>query len=165
MANWAYVENGQVVELYHSLPVNWKNVSNFFALENDTVSLRNLGWYPVQNNTLELQKNQQYGETTYFFDKRKKIVIENTLIVDRPLEDPKILKYNFFTNLRQRRNELLLESDWTQAIDLQNIKEESWKKNWAIYRQQLRDLPMIYEQTYNINMSELDITFPSKPNS
>ena len=95
MIGWAYVENGQVVELYHSLPINWKNVSNFFALENDTVSLRNLGWYPVQNNTLELQKNQQYGETTYFFDKRKKIVIENTLIVDRPLEDPKILKYNF----------------------------------------------------------------------
>lgn len=40
--------------------------------------------------------------------------------------------------LRERRNKLLFQSDWTQITDAQPV---GGKEAWAIYRQQLRDLP------------------------
>jgi hypothetical protein len=42
-------------------------------------------------------------------------------------------------SLRDRRNILLAQSDWTQSPDspLTNAK----KQEWAVYRQQLRDMP------------------------
>jgi len=39
--------------------------------------------------------------------------------------------------VRNGRNQLLIASDWTQLPDVPNITRELW----AIYRQQLRDLP------------------------
>jgi hypothetical protein len=43
--------------------------------------------------------------------------------------------------LRDERNKLLIESDWTQISDF-NIEITQEKKDlWAIYRQELRDLP------------------------
>jgi hypothetical protein len=64
---------------------------------------------------------------------------------------------NFITirlpaEIRQKRNLLLKNSDWTQASDIPN----SIKTTWATYRQELRDLP---EQSG----FPLDITFPSEP--
>jgi len=44
---------------------------------------------------------------------------------------------------RQRRNALLSESDWTQNADSPLSSEE--KTAWAVYRQQLRDLPGTYD--------------------
>lgn len=43
------------------------------------------------------------------------------------------------TLLRQHRNNLLLESDWTQAND--SPLTDSKKTEWKTYRQALRDLP------------------------
>ena len=37
---------------------------------------------------------------------------------------------------RQRRNELLVASDWTQLPDVPDVT----KASWALYRQQLRDI-------------------------
>lgn len=163
MANWAYIENGVVVEAYSSLPNNWRNISNFFALEEDPETLRDLGWYPVEVITPALLKNQEYGETKYTLNRSANKVIENTQVIDKPVEEIDVLKQNFLNSLRYMRNELLTASDWTQALDLQNIKSESWKKSWAKYRQDLRDLPAYYEQNYDISMSEMDIAFPPKP--
>lgn len=39
-------------------------------------------------------------------------------------------------NIRSKRNQLLSESDWTQALD-----SPVDKAAWAAYRQSLRDLP------------------------
>jgi len=57
--------------------------------------------------------------------------------------------------LRDKRNKLLLESDWTQNGDviLNN------KQDWETYRQALRDLPSNAIPTSE-DMSDL---FPSKP--
>ena len=64
---------------------------------------------------------------------------------------------NFFPTIRIQRNELLKESDWTQAIDspLPDIK----KAEWATYRQELRDLLFLYQSANNI----ADVIFPNKP--
>ena len=44
--------------------------------------------------------------------------------------------------LRDKRNDKLIASDWTQMSD--SPLSESKKQEWATYRQQLRDLPISY---------------------
>ena len=55
--------------------------------------------------------------------------------------------------IRQKRNILLSQTDWTQMPDSPLTEEE--KQNYRIYRQSLRDLPAKYD-TININ----EVTFP-----
>lgn len=59
--------------------------------------------------------------------------------------------------LRFVRDEGLKESDWTQMPD--SPLSDSKKTEWAIYRQELRDLPTKYSNKDNIDT----IVFPSKP--
>ena len=65
--------------------------------------------------------------------------------------------------LREERNKLIAETDWTQLkdIDLDIIRERNWKN----YRQALRDLPAKSNPRLN-SMGELDmssVTWPTKP--
>jgi hypothetical protein len=45
MANYAFVENDEVVNVYDTLPTNWKNISNLNILEDE--NLKDLGWYKI----------------------------------------------------------------------------------------------------------------------
>jgi hypothetical protein len=57
--------------------------------------------------------------------------------------------------IRTYRNELLSRCDWTQLPD---APLELWEKEaWAIYRQQLRDIPDVYENPD-------DVVIPFAPN-
>ena len=73
--------------------------------------------------------------------------------------DGSIAEYvaDFFPLIRNKRNELLKESDWTQAIDspLPDIKKEEW----ATYRQELRDLTTTYLDAVAIE----EVVFPNTP--
>ena len=64
---------------------------------------------------------------------------------------------NILEILRNKRNELLTQSDWTQVNDspLSDFK----KQEWATYRQSLRDLPSTNQSVNNI----ADVIFPSMP--
>ena len=67
--------------------------------------------------------------------------------------------------LREGRNKLLAETDWTQLkdIDLDIIRERNWKN----YRQALRDLPSKSNPKLD-SFGKLDmssITWPVKPSS
>ena len=57
--------------------------------------------------------------------------------------------------LREKRNELLFETDWTQSTDV----PQATKDKFATYRQELRDL------TEGIDTAEKAraVTFPTKP--
>ena len=67
--------------------------------------------------------------------------------------------------VREIRNRLLAESDWTQLkdIDLDIIRERNWKN----YRQALRDLPAKsnpkLDNFGNLDMSS--VSWPDKPSS
>tara|TARA_B100001248_G_scaffold44694_1_gene28503 strand:+ start:1571 stop:1858 length:288 start_codon:yes stop_codon:yes gene_type:complete len=54
-------------------------------------------------------------------------------------------------DLRRGRNQLLIESDWTQSRDVLLSNDEDWKT----YRQQLRDLPK--------NTDPMNPVWPTKP--
>ena len=64
---------------------------------------------------------------------------------------------NVLEILRNKRNELLKQSDWTQVND--SPLSDSKKQKWATYRQSLRDLPATYQSVNNI----ADVIFPSMP--
>ena len=67
--------------------------------------------------------------------------------------------------LREKRNKLIVETDWTQLkdISLDSIRE----KNWKDYRQVLRDLPNNstpnLDNNGNLNMSS--VNWPDKPST
>ena len=67
--------------------------------------------------------------------------------------------------LREKRNTLIAETDWTQLkdIDLDIIRERNWKN----YRQALRDLPSKstpkLDSNGNLDMSS--VNWPDKPST
>ena len=66
--------------------------------------------------------------------------------------------------LRQHRNKLLAESDWTVMED--SPLSETKKTEWETYRQALRDITKTAEPRMNSSYSYLDlssVTFPTKP--
>ena len=75
-----------------------------------------------------------------------------TSITDETFEMPETMAW-----LRNKRNLMLEECDWTQAAD--SPLSDSKKAEWATYRQQLRDLTNSYTTKNSIE----DIVFPTKP--
>ena len=67
--------------------------------------------------------------------------------------------------LREERNKLIAETDWTQLkdIDLDIIRERNWKN----YRQALRDLPSNSNPKLDSfgNLDLSSVTWPDKPSS
>ena len=64
---------------------------------------------------------------------------------------------NILEMLRNKRNALLTQSDWTQTVD--SPLSDSKKAEWVTYRQALRDLP-----ANNSSASSIDaVTFPTQP--
>ena len=114
-----------------------------------------------------LRPNSEYSVTgnTYsglnWLDKSQRQPTEeeiNTKITELEVAEPIKL-------LREVRNKLLLETDWTQLkdIDLDIIRERNWKN----YRQALRDLPAKSNPKLD-SFGDLDmssVSWPTKPSS
>jgi hypothetical protein len=76
-----------------------------------------------------------------------------------PVEAPVITKEQVDLGMRNLRNYLLQQSDWTQMPDSPLSTEA--KEAWAAYRQELRDIP-----TTNADVQHPDeITWPVAPSS
>jgi hypothetical protein len=67
-------------------------------------------------------------------------------------------------SLRQIRNFLLTESDWSQGQDIRAIRGEEWCEEWDSYRQELRDLT---NAGFDLSFDEMGILqgfiLPEKP--
>ena len=83
--------------------------------------------------------------------------------VNNKIEELKISEP--FRLLREERNKLIAETDWTQLkdIDLDIIRERNWKN----YRQALRDLPSksTPKLDSNGNLDMTSVSWPDKPSS
>ena len=100
----------------------------------------------------------QYSRLTWLDKNQTKPTEDeiNTKIAELKSEEP-------YRLLREKRNKLIAETDWTQLkdIDLDFIRERNWKN----YRQALRDLPANSNPKLNSN-GDLDmtsVTWPDKP--
>ena len=73
---------------------------------------------------------------------------------------------NGLFELRTERNRLLVESDWTQSPDSPLTDEK--KKEWATYRQSLRDMTKTYSTVPLDKKGYMDwekVTWPTKPDA
>lgn len=164
MARYAYVENDQVLELYDYLPDNWRNISGFKFLASSIEELNARGWYMVQQVPYTIDPDiERLDGYDYTFSNG--LVTETARIVSIPVIRRKTFsekKQEFMQELRDIRNSLLDESDWTQLPDVLPVRNQSWLDSWKTYRQALRDLPAVYkapEPTVKIRQ----VVWPEKP--
>lgn len=84
--------------------------------------------------------------TSYDFENKKIVQVDEDL---SGLPGPEEIALQ---NLRNERNRLLVETDWTQLPDV----PEATKNAWQAYRQELRDITKTYQS--------LDtVVWPTKP--
>lgn len=160
MAEWVFIENDIIVEYHDKLPKNWRNYSGLDLSINDTAFLQSIGWYKIQKN------HQPFNENTHRF-KSLEYTIQNNTVTESTVTEPLLQEeidfkrnYNFqlFLNgLREERNRLLSECDWTQVADVVAQHNAEWNQAWQTYRQELRDMPMSYTEITQIE-------WPIKPN-
>lgn len=124
MANYAYVENNEVNNLYDLLPPNWRNISNFYVLTDEELKVH--GWYKVVIDTPNYnQETQTLGNPTYHFE--NDIVYERPTVIDLPVIIPveapviseeqleMIRQYEISTkwsDVRTNRDRLMAEFEW-----------------------------------------------------
>jgi hypothetical protein len=148
MANFALVEQGEITTVVDKLPSSWRNVSGLDLSSTDLPLLATLGWLPVIPMHTPFDPNYEHMNG-YTYEIHDNAVHEFSVIElnpPSPLYSIEFLHTAFMDQLRAERNQRLTASDWTQTADLQAIKAEEWRNNWAIYRQSLRDLPAQYDE-------------------
>jgi len=150
MANYAYVENEQIVGVYDQYPQNWKNISNFpvFA-ENYPEQLESLGWYTLIHIIPQFDSNTQKIEfDSHYFENGN--AYEKYIVVDIPLPpppepgpDPYELQWN---NVRSARDHLMSDFEWRyERYDRQtrlNLPLSDNLQNMDLYMQALADITL-----------------------
>ena len=121
-------------------------MATYTIYKTDTGDIDSCGSTNVPINVISLETNQSIIEGIFEAEKYK---IINGTAVEQTID--------IWIEVRSKRNELLKESDWTQAIDspLPDIK----KAEWATYRQELRDLTTTYLDAVAIE----EVIFPNTP--
>ena len=175
MANYAHIENGTITGVYDLYPDNWRNISNFYLLENDKETLYSLGWRtitktpPVYNsdtqrvgNPIHTIEEDTVVETYEIVDIIFSDIIYQT---DEELAAIKVAQHNSaMETLRNKRDKLLAETDFTQLADIIKINGVELTQLYEEYRQALRDLPSSYEVDSEF-VNESTVTYPTKPGS
>ena len=164
MANWVHIENNEITGQYDLLPNNWRNVSGLNLAADDLPFLKSVGWYSVT------KQHESYDESTHYvseynYEIRENDVLETIILTEKepePIEEFSTLKYKLIEELRKKRNELLISSDWTQLQDVQNLLDESTKNKWIVYRQALRDIVQVYSENEVVNIAQ--VNWPSLEN-
>ena len=131
---YVYVQDGQVVEGPVMLPVNWKNISNFKVLDNDTLKL--YGWYPHRFVEATLGENDKITGS-YFVIEETEVIEYQTVATKTESEIQELINQKWI-NIRSQRAIYLQECDWTQLADVPLSDEK--KLEWSTYRQALRDI-------------------------
>lgn len=131
---YARVQNNQVIDHNRVLPKNWENVSNFYLLDNET--LREYGWYPFRFVEAPYMNNSVISGS--YFEINEDEVVEYQTRRPKTEEELQEETESKWRDIREKRNRLLLESDWTQLSDSPLSVEK--REEWAIYRQELRDI-------------------------
>jgi len=143
------VENGKIVGNPMELPRNWANISNFYLFDNET--LKQYGWYPFRFVESEINSNQFYDGSDFVIEENE--VVEYQKVRNKTPHEIEEELESQWAFIRHRRNEFLLECDWTQLQD--SPLSEQKQQEWQTYRQSLRD---ITEQPDPFN-----IVWPTKP--
>lgn len=172
MANYAHVENNEIVGVYDLLPDCWRNISNFNAFADDEEFIRSLGWRKLVKENPEAhwfgtpKYRLENDEVIEYFD-----VAETPSYVSPPVEtfteeqlaQIKLNRHiDAMAQLRMKRDELLTATDFTQVADVIQLNGEQLTALYVQYRQQLRELPAIYENDLDF-IDASTVVYPVKP--
>lgn len=175
MARYAHIENNEITGVYDFLPENWRNISNFRALESETDYITSLGWRTIVKTTPEYDPiYYKLGDPKYTLE--NDVVTETIQLIEKPRFDPPppppplsdeqiqislLNQHNdAVAKVRVKRDALLMASDFTQLIDVSSLNGEAITLAYQTYRQALRDLPTPYEQDETF-IDESTVIYPS----
>ena len=132
--DYIQVENGEIKGYPRPLPQKWADVSNFYLLEDE--HLRQYGWYPLRFVPATKTENDVVTGQNFVVEGNEVVQYEQI----RPKTEDEIENEGaiLWQNIRNERNRLLTESDWTQVSDSPLTLEQ--KTEWQTYRQELRDI-------------------------
>jgi hypothetical protein len=147
MQKYCYIENNEITLINQDLPVNWKNVSNFYLLPDSM--LKTYGWLPL---TVENENKPVFVSSSYIIEEnvvREVIVTRDKTVEEIEEEAAKELEMQWY-QIRNQRDELLKQSDLLVLIDKwENLTEER-KEEIRVYRQALRDIPQGFERPEDV---------------
>lgn len=118
MANYAYVEDNNIVGVYDLLPTVWRNYSNFFALEGEWDYLKSLGWYKIEHVipeydpiTQKIDNPRQWFENDTVYQTMDVIDIpqEPTVAAEIQIEQ---ITHEQWDAIRTQRDRLMSEFEW-----------------------------------------------------
>lgn len=132
--DYIQVENGEVSGYPRPLPQNWADVSNFYLLDDER--LRQYGWYPIRFAPATKTENDVVIGQNFVIEETE--VVQYEQIRPKTQEEIEQETNQLWENVRNERNQLLLECDWTQLSDSPLTAEK--KTEWQSYRQELRDI-------------------------
>jgi hypothetical protein len=97
-----------------------------------------------------------YSDNVWICGETYESLIWKDKTTEKPTEEELNIKWAELKKeqMREKRNELLKESDFKFVSDYQHSSDEK-KQEWINYRQLLRDLPSIWEE---------GMEYPTKPN-
>ena len=175
MANYAHIEDNKITGVYDLLPDNWRNISNFHALSDESY-IYSLGWRTLVKEVPVYDPNtQRLGNPVYRIE--NDTVIETLEVVNLPIYTPpepvipteeQLLQIKLnrhidaMAQLRMKRDTLLTATDFTQLADVMQLNGEQLTALYNTYRQELRDLPAIYENDPEF-LDESTVVYPVKP--
>jgi hypothetical protein len=150
MKKYCLIENGKIKIHPTLLPKNYSNVSNFYVLDDET--LKTYGWLPVE--TISENKEIFSSSSLEIFEDK---VVETIITRDKTEEEIAIEQQKQeniqWQIIRERRNNLLKDSDILVLIDNWEKYTDIQKEKIKTYRKELRDLP-------NNIVDPFTVTFP-----
>lgn len=148
MANFAYIKDDGDIEYYDFLPQNWKNISNFNAID-DLDFLKSLGWHKIVHVDPVYDPETQYlGNPSFVFDNdtvyQHMEVLEKELFLAPPEVSPDIR----WQEIRRKRDELILAFEWRITRHYREIRLGMQAtdniRDIDVYLQALADIPQAY---------------------
>jgi len=136
---YAHVKDDGSVDYLGGLPKSWGNVSNLHLSNGDDAYLKTLGWLPLVETNVTPAVNQTFDTDVITAEENRVTLVHR--VRDMTAEEIADRESSHMNNLREQRNQKLVDSDWTHASDHPSPVAAAKKTEWETYRQALRDLP------------------------
>ena len=142
---YAHVKEDGTVDYLGALPKKWGNVSGLHLSDGDDEYLKTLGWLPLVETNVTPGVDQTFDTDVITAEEDRVTLVHR--VRDMTSEEITYRNKVYMEHLREQRNEKLINSDWTQAVDHSSPLTDDKKAEWATYRQSLRDLPTTVDIT------------------
>ena len=141
---YAHVTDGSV-DYMGTLPKSWGNVTGLNLSAGDDAYLKTIGWLPLVETNVTPTYNQTFDTDVITVEAERVTLVHR--VRDMTSEEIADRDASHMNNLREQRNQKLIDSDWTQAADHSSPLSNTKKTKWSTYRQSLRDLPETADMT------------------